>query len=172
MVRKVFPVILMALLILIAASTARTAETPPTEDSIRELLEITDSKKMIEASRRNMEGAMEAPIKQLLANQGLSQKQEKILTDMINRSLAILHEELSPEILESIYIEIYRKTLTQYEVDGLIAFYKTDIGRSSVVKMPEIMKQIAEITMQRMQTILPKLQEMQQEMMRRLKEGK
>ena len=172
MMRKIFSVGFIAFFALIVASAACAAEAPPTEASIRELLEITDSKKMMEASRVNMENAIQGPIKQLLANQGLSQKQEKVVTDMINQSLAIVHEELSPEILESIYIDVYKKTLTQYEVDGFIAFYKTDIGRSSVVKMPEIMKQITEVTMQRMQNVFPKLQQMQQEMIQRMKEGK
>jgi hypothetical protein len=85
--------------------------------------------------------------------------------------VAIMKEEINPEALEPTYIEIYQKTLTQQEVDGMLAFYKTDAGKALVTKMPIIMRQASEIMMQRMQKIFPKLQQAQEEMMRRLKEG-
>jgi hypothetical protein len=78
--------------------------------------------------------------------------------------------EINPEALEPVYVEIYRKTLTQQEVDGMLAFYKTDAGKAVVTKMPIIMRQASEIMMQRMQKVFPKLHQMQEEMMRRLKE--
>jgi hypothetical protein len=53
----------------------------------------------------------------------------------------------------------------------MIAFYKTDAGKALVTKMPIIMRQASEIMMQRVQKVFPKLQQAQEQMMRRLKEG-
>jgi uncharacterized protein len=171
-VTKIISVVLTAVLVLIAASAARAQENPPSEESIRELMRITETRKMLEAGRLNMESAAQAPLRQLVANQGLSERQEKMLGEMIAGYLAIVQEEMRPEVLEPIFIDIYRQSFTQKEVDGMIAFYKTDVGRASVEKMPDIMKRMTEIMMQRMQTIFPKLQQMQQEMIRKLKEEK
>ena len=110
-------------------------------------------------------------MRQAMAGQGLSDKQEKIINEMTGRMVAMLKEEMNPEALEPAYVEIYKKTLTQQEVDGMIAFYKTDAGKALVTKMPLIMRQASEIMMQRMQNIFPKLQQMQEQMLRRLKEG-
>jgi hypothetical protein len=83
----------------------------------------------------------------------------------------MLKEEINPEALEPAYVEIYKKALTQREVDGMIAFYKTDAGKAVVTKMPVVMRQASEVMMQHMQKLFPRLQRMQEEMMRRLKEG-
>jgi hypothetical protein len=102
--------------------------------------------------------------------QALSEKQEKVLTEMSAKLDAMLKEELGADALEPMYVEIYRKALTQQEVDGMIAFYKTDAGRAVVAKMPTVAKQTMEVTLRRMQTLTPRVQQLQRDTLERMKE--
>src|SRR4051812_13557129 len=170
--RKILSVLLVCFFILIAVTDARAADIPASEESIRELMGLTQSTKMIDELFQNIESSMQTSMRQTFAGQALSEKQERILSEIGAEIVAELKETMSPEALEPMYIEIYRNTLTQSEVDGMIAFYKTDAGRALIAKMPLIAKQAMEVMQRRMQAMVPKLQQMQQEMMERLKEGK
>ncbi|HKA32886.1 MAG TPA: DUF2059 domain-containing protein [Candidatus Binatia bacterium] len=167
--RKFLPLVLIFMLL--AAPFARAQESPPSEESIRELMNLTQMGTMVDHLTQSLDDSTRQAMSQAMAGQGLSEKQEKIVNEMTARMVAMLKEEINPEALEPAYIEIYKKTLTQHEVDGMIAFYKTDAGRAVVTKMPVVMRQASEIMMQHMQKLFPKLQQMQEEMMRRLKEG-
>jgi hypothetical protein len=169
-VRKVLPLVLISCLT-IGAPFARAQEAPPSEESIRELMKLNQMGAMIDHLTQSLDESTRQGMREAMAGQGLSEKQEKMINEMTAEMVAMLKEEINPEALEPVYIEIYQKTLTQQEVDGMIAFYKTDAGKAVVTKMPIIMRQASEIMMQRMQKIFPKLQQMQQEMMRRLKEN-
>jgi hypothetical protein len=54
----------------------------------------------------------------------------------------LMREEMSWEKLEPMYYEIYQKALTQDEVDGMVAFYKTKAGQALVKKMPGLMQEV------------------------------
>jgi uncharacterized protein len=168
--RRVLAAVLIAFFAAIGGRVARAAETPPTQESIQELMSLTDLRKTIEGVAQNMEASTEASVRQAFVGQGLSQKQERLLREMSAKMVAIFKEEMSPEILEPMYIEIYRNALTQQEVDGMIAFYKTEAGKAVMGKMPSITRQALEVTLRRMQTFMPRLQQIQQEMLQRMKQ--
>lgn len=169
--RKILSVVLITVFILIAASIARAQEAPPSEESIRELMKLTQMDTLVDNLAQSLDDSTRQGMRQAMAGQGLSDKQEKIINEMTGRMVAMLKEEINPEALEPAYVEIYKKALTQREVDGMIAFYKTDAGKAVVTKMPVVMRQASEVMMQHMQKLFPRLQRMQEEMVRRLKEG-
>ena len=169
--RKILSIVLIAVFILIGAPSARAQDAPPSEESIRELMKLTQMGTMVDSLTQSLDDSTRQAMRQAMAGQGLSDKQEKIINEMTGQMVAILKEEINPEVLEPAYIEIYKKTLTQQEVDGMIAFYKTDAGKALVTKMPLIMRQASDIMMQRMQKLFPRLQQMQEEIVRRLKLG-
>jgi hypothetical protein len=51
-----------------------------------------------------------------------------------------MRKEMSWATLRPMYVQIYRDTFTQKEVDGLIAFYKSPTGVAFVDKMPVVMQ--------------------------------
>ncbi len=169
--KKIVLAALITCCILTAAPFARAQDAPPSEESIRELMKLTQVGTMVDSLTQSLDDSTREAVRHAMAGQGLSDKQEKMITQMMSEMVAIMKEEINPEALEPTYIEIYQKTLTQQEVDGMLAFYKTDAGKALITKMPIIMRQASEIMMQRMQKIFPKLQQAQEEMMRRLKEG-
>jgi uncharacterized protein len=162
--------LVVAAFILFAVGPASAADAPPSEDSIRELMRLTDLRKSLDAVAQNIKSSTEVSMRHAFGGQALSEKQEKVLNEMSAQLDAMLKEELGADALEPMYVEIYRKALTQQEVDGMIAFYKTDAGRAVVAKMPTVAKQTMEVTLRRMQTLTPRVQQLQRETLERMKE--
>ena len=158
--------------ITIVTLMARAQEIPVTEESIRELMSVNGMEKPLDTIRQNMQLATEASVRRAFRDQTLSEKQEKILAEVRARVAAMFKEEMIQEKLDKLYIDIYRKSLTQQEVDGLIAFYKTDAGKALIAKMPAVTQQTIEITLRNIEPLVPKLSVIQDEVIRRMKEEK
>ena len=103
---------------------------------------------------------MKSSIKQAVAGQSLTPEQEMVKLEMQGKMAAMLREELSWESLEPMYIEIYRKTLTQREVDGMLSFYTSPAGRAVILKMPLVMQSTMQAMQGRMSTFMPKIQQL------------
>src|SRR6266404_1182651 len=74
------------------------------------------------------------------------------------KMVTIMREELNWESLEPMYVDIYHETLTQDEVNGMIAFYKTPAGRAVIKKLPAVMQRSMAAVQQRMPGLIQKLQ--------------
>lgn len=169
--KNFFAVLLIVSIFFIAAPYARAQDAPPSDESVRELMKLTQMDTLVDQLAQSLDNSTRQAMREAMAGQGLSEKQEKIVNEMTGRMVAMLKEEINPQALEPAYIEIYKKTLTQKEVDGMIAFYKTDAGKAVVTKMPVVMRQASDVITQHMQKLFPRLHRIQEEIMRRLKEG-
>jgi uncharacterized protein len=78
----------------------------------------------------------------------------------------VLREELSWAVMRPGMAQIYRETLTQEEVNGLIAFYRTPAGQALITKMPQIMQRSMVYTQSRMATVSPRIQAAVEQAMR------
>jgi hypothetical protein len=149
--RKMLPIALIAFFVLIAAHTVRAQENLPSEESIRKLLNLLEWKKMHEAFLQGLELSVSASLRQMFHAQNDSQ--EKALSTKAAEIAAKIKEELKPEKVESIYIGIYRKNLTRREVEDMIAYYSSETGKSVMVKMPLINKQVGEAIQPRAEAV-------------------
>ena len=59
--------------------------------------------------------------------------------------------------------------LTPEELTGIVAFYKTPIGRSFAEKQSALTKRMMDIAQTRVQTLLPRMQKMNEEFIADLK---
>ncbi|HEU0186301.1 MAG TPA: DUF2059 domain-containing protein [Gallionellaceae bacterium] len=162
--------ILMAVLFaLLTFSPAFAVDQPASEASIRELMTITDSKKLVEGTMGQVDAMMQASMQQALAGQPVTPEQQKILDQMRTKMLALLKEQLSWDSLEPMMMDIYQKTFTEQEVQGMVDFYKTDAGKAVIAKMPLVMQHTMQAMQQRMGQMMPKMQQLQQETLAQLK---
>jgi uncharacterized protein len=147
----------------VAISVAVAADNPPSDASIKQLLEVVEMRKLPEAMTSQLDGAMKQAIQQ--ATQG-EQVPASIQQDIDKRQAQMIvatKETLDWNKLEPVYVRVYQKSLTQQEVDGLIAFYKTPSGQAVLKKMPVIMQNAVNETQQLMQPLVQQLRTMQQE---------
>ena len=166
--------LLLALMLsLCTANAAYAADEPPaSEASIRKLLEATESRKMLEGMWEHVDASIEMTARQVLGDQKLTDEQQKQMDELRAKVVAIMRDEMSWEFMESMMIEVYTKTFTQQEVDGMLAFYATPAGRSLITKMPLVMQHTMQVMQQRMATVLPKLQQLQKDTLAQVKAAK
>jgi len=162
--------LLLLALTVSAASTAFAAGTAPSDESIRQLLVVTDARKLVEDMTTRMDAHLRSSVQQTLQGKQVTAQQQKVVDNMMEKIVAILHQELAWDSLEATYIRIYRDSFTQEEIDGILALYKTPAGQAMVKKMPIVMQRsMAELQL-RMGPMMQKLRTVQLEAMVELKE--
>lgn len=152
------------------APAARAA--PPSLASVEELLQLTQADKTLDTMYGQMEQAMQQGMVQALGRQPLTPAQQKIFEAMPREFSRILREEMGWSALRPDFVTIYRETFDQDEVDGLIAFYKSPVGRAFIEKTPVVMQKSMAVSQNRMQAILPRLQAAMQKAVADIKAAK
>lgn len=61
--------------------------------------------------------------------------------------------------LEPAMVKIYQDNFTQEDINGLIAFYKTPPGKTTIEKMPVVMQQSMAVGQDAMMKVMPELTE-------------
>lgn len=155
--------------ILLTFFTCLCAASKPTESSIRELLEITKSRRLVDSMVIQMDAIMKDAIAQTAKGQQSSVELNTVIDRMQQKLMDALKEELDWSVLEPIYISVYQDHFTQVEVDGMLAFYRTSIGATVVDKLPVVMQQSMEMMQKRMGPLLQKLDVIQKDTIREIK---
>lgn len=124
----------------LVCSTAFAAGTQPSEASVKELLTLSDVPKVIDAVMGQVDGMMQQMIGQATQGQNVTPAQQAAIDKYVAKSKTIMTEELTWAKLEPVYVRIYTESLTQEEVEGIVAFYKTPAGKAMVSKLPVIMQ--------------------------------
>ncbi len=164
--KKIF---LVSVLVLGWSSAVYADETAASEASIREFLVITNAAKLMEQSLVQGDAMIKNGLQQAIAGHPATPEQQKIIDDMQNKMMALLRDELKWEKYEPIYIDIYKQSFTQKEMNGVLAFYKSPAGRAFIVKMPVVMQHTMETLPKMMQSLMPKLQQLMRDTEKQLK---
>jgi hypothetical protein len=150
-------------------SSSLSPVTAPSEASVKQLLEVAQSRKLPDSVMLQMETLMQRTLTEVTKGR---QVPAKVQTDIDQRSaelVAMMKEVLDWKKLEPIYVRIYQKTFTQQEVDGMIAFYKTPAGQAVIGKMPAAMQTTIDEMQALMGPVMQKLQQMRQDVAAALK---
>jgi hypothetical protein len=162
--------LIIALSILAATSTpAFAAPQPPSEESIRRLLEVTEARKLLDGMMAQIDALMRRNMEQALRGRQLTPEQEEIIARMRNKMADAFREEMAWDKLEPMYVSVYQNTFTQGEVDGMLAFYRTDAGRAVIVKMPAVIQTTMGEMQLRMQPLVQKMRAIEEEALTELR---
>jgi uncharacterized protein len=165
--------VLGLMLAVCAANAAYAADDKlATEESVRKLLEVSESRKMLENVWQHVDASMDATMTQLLGDRKLTPEEQQRMQEVRTKLTAIMREELSWEFMEAMMMDVYTKTFSQEEVDGMLAFYASPAGRSVITKMPIAMERSMQFMQERMSTMIPRLQQLQKEMVAQVQGGK
>jgi hypothetical protein len=157
-----------ALLVLLPIAPAIAAE-PASEASIRELLVTTESGKLLDGMYDQLDKLMQGAMQQAMGGQQLSPEQQKILEEMRQKVTRLYREEMSWSVFEPMLVEIYRNTFSESEVQSMIAFYKSEGGKAVIAKMPTVLQQSMLAAQKRMGPLLPRIRQIQQETIEKLR---
>lgn len=135
----------------------------PNKLDIQELLALSGSHQMVDMTKTQLNGVAQGPIQQALQGKTLTPELTKIVQDASERASKAINEGLTWEKVEPIFVEVYQSTLTQEEVEGIVAFYKTPAGKAMVEKMPQLMQLSGQKMQQQLGPLMQELQKIQQE---------
>ena len=147
----------IAILLLLLSSVLTCTAAQPTSESIDTLLTLTKTEALLDSMYGNVEQVMRQAMAQAVAGKSLSDEQRRYLEATPKRFITFMREELSWDSLKPMYIEIYRDSFTQEEIDGLIAFYQSPVGMAFVNKMPMVMQKSMTSMQARMQPMMEKM---------------
>ncbi|ENW78167.1 hypothetical protein F909_03853 [Acinetobacter sp. ANC 3929] len=142
--------------IMTAISTPAFAQ-PTTKESVKELLKITKSEQFLGQMSQQINSMMHSSIEKITQGRKLTTKQELAVVNYTQELGKIMQEELTWAKLEPEMIKIYAEEFSQEEIDGMIKFYKTPVGQSTIDKMPIVMQKSMQVGYKQMDAITPKI---------------
>jgi hypothetical protein len=139
------------------------ADSPPTEASVRELLDVSNTKELVDAVRAQTTANAQATVNNMLGVQSLPAEVQASIDQMTSRLDSLLEKELGWATLEPIYVSAYSQGFTQHEIDGMIGFYRSEAGRALVEKLPAVMQSLNQTIQQRLAALSPQIQQIMME---------
>ena len=94
----------------------------------------------------------------------LTEEQRPIFERHMERTMEVMQEEMGWEKWEPHMVDIYVNVYTEEEIREIIAFYRSPAGQALLDGMPQAMEQTMLVTQQMMQDFMPRLQELQDEL--------
>ena len=94
----------------------------------------------------------------LLQSQAVQSFQSKVMT--------LTESKVNWPLLEPAYIDLYARTFTDEELDGILAFYKSATGKSFLAKSPALTVDAQKITQDQLIAIQPQLNQLVQDFQR------
>jgi uncharacterized protein len=157
-----------------SSSTSVNADPkgPPTEASIKQMLEVMQAHKMLESVEAQMVTFMKQTMGQATQGQPITPQIQKDIDRRQTEMLSMFHEFLNWEKLEPMYVRVYQKSFTQGELTGIVDFYKTPAGQAMIAKMPVVMQNTMGEMQQMMQPVMLKVRQQQQEVLAEIKAEK
>jgi hypothetical protein len=99
--------------VLMAALPAFAKTQPASEESIRELMTLTNSRSVLDNAYGQLDGIMEQAMKQAIGDKPVTPEQERLMAEMRARMVELFRNEMGWDKLEPSYIKMYRETFTQ-----------------------------------------------------------
>jgi hypothetical protein len=140
---------------LFAAGTAMAAGAPPSDQSIKELLEVTNAHQLIDGMKGQITTLVTTSIREAMRGRPMTPARQAVVDRMQAKMTDAATQALNWDELLPIYLRTYRASFTQAELNGMIAFYKSPAGQAVTKKMPLVMQNI----MGEMQGIIKPMQQ-------------
>ncbi|MCK4809888.1 MAG: DUF2059 domain-containing protein [Candidatus Omnitrophica bacterium] len=163
--KKLFVIILLSAVTLIRIGYA--------DDTLRralaeELLVLMNTKENIERSFEIIKEMQKSQLQQMNVPGKESFEKAQAIREKV---MDLISQELSWDKLKDDYITVYADTFSEKELEGIINFYKTPVGKKFTEKTPELMKKSMDISQKQMQELMPKLQSITKGMLEELEEA-
>jgi hypothetical protein len=130
-----------------------------------ELLDLTHIEKTVTEMRGQMTGMLAAQLRSANVPEAMREK----LARLQQKISDLVFDELSYTKLRPAYVESYAVTFTADELNGLVEFFKTPVGRAYVEKMPILTKQIMALAQTQFVNIAPRIKTLTDEFVAELK---
>ena len=116
----------------------------PSDQSIEQMMQAMQLEQLIGQTVSQMDVALKSGVqeglKDLTKGKEPTAAQREATAKCAEKLSAAMKEELAVSKTKQLYVQAYRDTFTQEEVDGIIAFYASPAGKALVEKLPAAMQ--------------------------------
>lgn len=136
------------------------ADESSKQAKLSELVNVMDMDAMVES----MYSQMEVLMQNMSTQMGVQASEQATFDKYYSQMITLLQDELSWEKMEPSVVDIYNRNFSEKEIDDMLAFYKTETGQSLLTKMPVVMQESMQMSQALMQSAIPKIQAIAQEL--------
>ncbi len=137
---------------------------PPSDQSIEQMMRVMQVEPMLNQMLTQMDTGMRTGMEQGLQRsmQGKTptDAQKNQMAAFQTRLSGIIKDELAFAKVKDIYLQVYRETFTQDEINSIIAFYSSPAGKAMVEKVPVAMQKAGSLMQTRIGPMTEKVQAM------------
>jgi uncharacterized protein len=157
-------IVLLGACALLALQTASAQDTqPPSEAAVKQLFEVMHTQTLLDGYIGQVDQMMQQSMRQALKGAQVNAEQQQILDDMRGEFIGLFKEQLNWSSLEPTVIDVYRRTFSAAEIEGMRKFYSSPTGQAVVTKLPVAMQQMMQAMQQRMVTLMPQIAQLQKD---------
>lgn len=153
---------------LVLPAAAESAKTDDTRLELAvQLAALMDMDQMVGAMQQQMEAMMQ----QQLAGAAQCDAARSVVTEFSESTSALTRAQLSNEVFLPKVAEIYAEIFDTGELQELLDFYRTPLGRKMLARMPEMMEKSVALAQNQMQELMPRITALAQDFGRRIDEA-
>ncbi len=150
-----------ALIALFASFAVQAA--PASEASVEQLLTVSRAEALMDGIKANIEPMFNQTFEESMRGQPMTAQQKQWAQKFQTSVRALMQEELAWDKLKPQYIQIYRESFEQEEIDGMLAFYASPAGQAMINKMPVVMQKSMQLSQRMMQSMMGKMKTLVEE---------
>lgn len=136
--------------------------------SVEKLLAITEVSKTIDTIYAQIDSMSTNMAMQM----GLTEENRPAFDKYMKKVNAVIREDMNWEKMKEPMIQVYMKHFTEQEIQGMIEFYNSDVGKSSIKKMPLVMQDSMGVSQKLMEGVFPKIKALADELSAEVKASK
>ena len=156
--------------ILLGSVVVSATAAPPSDASIDQMMQAMQLDQLIGQTVSQMDVALRSGIqeglKDLTKGKEPTAAQREATEKCAEKLSAAMKEELAIAKTKQLYVQAYRDTFTQEEIDGIIAFYSSPAGKALVEKLPVAMQKPGAQMQAKIAPLMKKLEAMRVECMK------
>jgi hypothetical protein len=157
---------------LMCGNAVAANNAPASDASIREMLELTNARQMLDSVKGQMTAMMNTTMQNATRSQTITPERQAVLDRMATRMSAVVTDMMNWDDMLPMYLRTFRAAFTQDEIDGVIKFYKSPAGKSYIKKMPVVMQHVMQEMPEFIKPVQEKMQAIQKESLQELKDLK
>ncbi len=160
---------------LVAGFVCSVRAEAPTEASVNEMLHYLQVDRLLSQAVTQMNDgivkAMDQKLQTTVGGRQLTPEQTAAVDRFRTKFSKTVQDQLSLPKIQTIYVQVYRETFSQEEVNGIVAFYKSPAGQAVGQKYPEVMQKGQALMQARIQALSGEVGKDMDRMIKDLEEG-
>lgn len=150
----------LAIIALLLVASVVSADETKQRALAEEMLKASQADSVLENMSKQVNAMFAQTVKQMNVPEERRAEAEKY-QQRLNK---ILEEEMAWSKLKGQFIDVYVEVFSEEELEELVSFYNSPVGKKLISKMPRLMQKSMGLAQQHMQTIIPKIKALSQEM--------